>query len=83
MLVKDEVEAATILETIANNKIKELEGVDLFDLYKGENIPEGEKSLAVRVRYRSYEKTLTDEEINGMHKKVIDNLVKKTGAVIR
>ena len=83
MLVKDEVEAATILETIANNKIKELEGVDLFDLYKGENIPAGEKSLAVRVRYRSYEKTLTDEEINGMHKKVIDNLVKKTGAVIR
>jgi phenylalanyl-tRNA synthetase beta chain len=83
MLVKDETEAAMILETIAGNKIKELEGVDLFDLYKGENIPPGEKSLAVRVRYRSYEKTLTDEEINSMHKKVIDNLVKKTGAVIR
>jgi phenylalanyl-tRNA synthetase beta chain len=83
MLVKDETEAATVLETIASTKIKELEGVELFDLYKGANIPLGEKSLAVRVRYRSYEKTLTDDEINGMHKRVIDNLVKKLGVQIR
>jgi phenylalanyl-tRNA synthetase beta chain len=83
MLVKDEIEAATILETITNNKIKELEGVELFDLYTGENIPQGEKSIAVRVRYRSYEKTLTDEEIIRIHNKVIDNLVQITGAVIR
>jgi phenylalanyl-tRNA synthetase beta chain len=83
MLVKDDTEASTILEAIRGNKIKELEGVELFDLYKGENIPEGEKSIAVRVRYRSYEKTLTDDEINLMHKKVTESLVKKTGAVIR
>ncbi len=83
MLVKDETEAVTILETVACTKIKELDGVELFDLYKGANIPAGEKSLAVRVRYRSYEKTLTDDEINAMHNRVVDNLVKKLGVVIR
>ena len=83
MLVKDETEAATVLETVAGTKIRELEGVELFDLYKGANIPPGEKSLAVRVRYRSYEKTLTDDEINAMHKRVIDNLVNKLGVQIR
>ncbi len=83
MLVKEETDASTVLDTISNIKIKELEGVELFDLYKGSNIPVGEKSLAVRVRYRSYEKTLTEEEINSMHQKVIDNLVKKLGVSIR
>jgi phenylalanyl-tRNA synthetase beta chain len=83
ILVKEEIEASKVLETITNTKIKELEGVELFDLYKGPNIPEGEKSLAVRVRYRSYEKTLADDEISFMHQKVIDNLVKKLDVNIR
>ncbi len=83
MLVKDETEATTVLETIGATKIPELEGVELFDLYKGSGIPAGEKSLAVRVRYRSYEKTLTDDEINAAHKRVVDNLVKKLGVQIR
>jgi phenylalanyl-tRNA synthetase beta chain len=83
MLLKEETEASAVLETITNTKIRELEGVELFDVYKGSNIPAGEKSLAVRVRYRSYEKTLTEEEISSMHQKVIDNLVKKLGVSIR
>ncbi len=83
MLVKEETEASAVLETISGTKVRELDGVELFDLYKGPNIPDGDKSLAVRVRYRSYDKTLADEEINAMHQKVIDNLVKKLGAVIR
>ena len=83
MLVKDDMDAETVLETIRQTKIRELKGVELFDLYKGANIPEGEKSLAVRVRYLSYEKTLADDEINAMHRKVIDNLTKKLGVTIR
>jgi phenylalanyl-tRNA synthetase beta chain len=83
MLVKDDMDAETVLETIRQTKIRELKGAELFDLYKGANIPEGEKSLAVRVRYLSYEKTLADDEINAMHRKVIDNLTKKLGVTIR
>jgi phenylalanyl-tRNA synthetase beta chain len=83
MLVKEETAASTVLETITNTKLRELDGVELFDLYKGTNVPHGEKSLAVRVRYRSYEKTLTDDEISAMHNKVIDNLVKKLDVSIR
>jgi phenylalanyl-tRNA synthetase beta chain len=83
MLVKDDMDADTVLETIRQTKIRELKGVELFDLYKGASIPEGEKSLAVRVRYLSYEKTLADDEINAMHRKVIDNLTKKLGVTIR
>jgi phenylalanyl-tRNA synthetase beta chain len=83
MLVNDELEAATIMETIRNSKVKEMEDVDLFDLYKGANIAAGHKSLAFRIRYRSYERTLTDDEVSSMHQRVIENVLKKLNVTIR
>ncbi len=41
-----------------------LEGVELFDLYRGKGIPEGEKSLAFTISFRSHQRTLTDKEVN-------------------
>jgi phenylalanyl-tRNA synthetase beta chain len=83
MVVNDETEAGTVLETIKNTKLKEMEGIELFDQYKGANIPSGQKSLAFRIRYRSYEKTLTDDEVNIMHQRVIENLRNKLNVIIR
>jgi phenylalanyl-tRNA synthetase beta chain len=60
-----------------------VEEVRIFDLYKGANIPSGQKSIAARVRYRSAEKTLTDDEVNGLHQRVIDHLVKKLNITTR
>jgi phenylalanyl-tRNA synthetase beta chain len=83
ILVSDETEAGAILEAIKSTRLKEMEGVELFDQYKGTNIPSGQKSLAFRIRYRSYEKTLTDDEVNIMHKRVIENLRNKLNVIIR
>lgn len=83
MLVDADTPAATVIETIRTQKVKEMEGVELFDLYTGQGIPEGKKSIAVRIRYRSPERTLTDEEVTPLHNRIVDNLVKKLAITIR
>jgi phenylalanyl-tRNA synthetase beta chain len=83
MLVGDDIETGLILDIIKGNKIKQIENVELFDLYKGKGIPEGHKSIAVRVRYRSPERTLTDEEVNRLQEQVVQNLLKKINVTIR
>lgn len=83
MLIGEEIETGTILDCIRGNRIKEMENVELFDLYTGEGIPVGQKSIAVRIRYRSQERTLTDEEVNRLHQRVLDNLLKNVNVAIR
>ena len=41
-----------------------LEGLELFDVYRGEGIPEGTRSLAFRLRFRAPERTLKDKEVD-------------------
>lgn len=83
LLVADETPAAAILATVRNLKISEIESAVVFDLYKGASIPSGQKSLAVRIRYRSHERTLTDEQVSGFHQRVVNSLLKELGATIR
>jgi len=64
-------------------KAAELEGVEIFDVYTVGNIPQGEKSIAVRVRYGSRERTLTDDEVTRLHQRVIDALQKKLNVSFR
>jgi len=60
-----------------------VESVTLFDVYKGEQVPAGKKSLAYSIRYRSQEKTLTEEEVDEIHRKVLSELEKSFGATLR
>lgn len=60
-----------------------VEKTALFDVYKGPNIPEGKKSVAFSIWYRSYEKTLTDEEVNEVHARIVKALEEKLGAKLR
>jgi phenylalanyl-tRNA synthetase beta chain len=55
----------------------------LFDLYRGKGVPDGKKSLAVRVRYRSIDRTLTDEDIQKAHDRIVRALVDRLGAELR
>ncbi|HEY6837407.1 MAG TPA: phenylalanine--tRNA ligase subunit beta, partial [Geobacteraceae bacterium] len=59
MLVADEIQAETVLQCVRSLKAQEMGNVEIFDLYKGEHVPAGQKSIAIRVRYRSAERTLT------------------------
>jgi phenylalanyl-tRNA synthetase beta chain len=83
LLVNEETETGDVLDCIKSSKIKEMDSVELFDLYVGPNIPSGHRSIAIRIRYRSHERTLTDDEVNNMHQRVMDNLLKKINVSIR
>ncbi len=78
----------TLLSQEIINQIKEaggslVEEVVLFDVYTGKQIQSGMKSLAYSIRYRSPEKTLTDEEVEEIHQKVISQLERNFGAALR
>jgi len=83
MLLPVETPAADILACVEAVKAPELEGVELFDLYTGGNIAQGQKSIAVRVRYGSRERTLTDDEVTRLHQRVMDALQKKLNVSFR
>jgi phenylalanyl-tRNA synthetase beta chain len=83
MLAPDALLVEKIIGCVNSVKAKEIESVLIFDLYRGKGIPEGYKSVAIRIRYRSYERTLTDDEISVLHKKVTDGLVGKLQVTLR
>lgn len=60
-----------------------LESVSLFDEYRGENVPTGQRSLAFRLIYRAGDRTLTDDEVEPIHQKVRDTLQEKFQADLR
>ena len=57
-----------------------IEHVEVFDQYVGAPIPNGKKSLAYRVSYRADDRTLTDSEVNELHRMLVDRLGKTFGA---
>ncbi len=83
MLAPDNLSAEQIIECARGIKAKEIEQVEIFDLYRGAGIPEGFRSIAIRVRYRSFERTLTDDEIGEIHAKIVYSLVNKLKVSIR
>jgi phenylalanyl-tRNA synthetase beta chain len=60
-----------------------LKEVHIFDLYEGERLEEGKKSLAFSLKYIDPERTLTDEDVTKAHQQVLHALEEKTGAVLR
>ena len=67
MLVKDAVTHDDIVRIIRKAAPAELERVELFDVFRGKGIPEGCRSVAYSLTFRSSSRTLTDEETNGYH----------------
>lgn len=83
MLIADETPADAVIACVKSVKAAEIEDVEIFDLYKGSNIPEGQKSIAIRVRYGSRDRTLSDDDVTPVHQRVIDMLKNKVNIVIR
>jgi len=57
--------------------------VKIFDVYSGEQVPTGKKSLAYRIVFQSPTHTLTDEEVDKVQQKILDRLSKELGATLR
>ena len=62
---------------------KLLQQVEVFDEYKGKNVPEGQRSLAFNLVYQASDRTLTDKDVDPVHQKVRDTLVKKFDVTLR
>ena len=60
-----------------------LKEVQVFDLYEGDKMEEGKKSIAYSLKYFDPEQTLTDEMITKSHDKVLEAVKEKAGAVLR
>ncbi len=74
LIVDESLEAEKVAEAIWDVHQPFIDEVDLFDVYQGVPIPEGRKGIAYRIRYQASDRTLTDEEVNRYHEKVISRL---------
>ena len=74
MLVPETVTHEAVLQSVKQAKAANLEMVELFDVFRGKNVPEGQKSLAYAFTYRAADKTLTDADVNSAHEKVLETL---------
>jgi phenylalanyl-tRNA synthetase beta chain len=83
MLVPETTTHEEVLRTIKQAKPANLESVELFDVFRGKNVPEGQKSLAYAFTYRGTDKTLTDTEINAAHARVLEALKSQLKASLR
>ena len=83
ILVDDEVLAGDIEEIIRKTGSSLVESVTLFDIYKGKQTGEGNKSMAYAIVYRDSKKSLKDEDVNKVHDKILKALESKLGAQLR
>ncbi len=82
-VVPDEVPAAEVENAIMREAGQLLSSVTLFDVYTGQGVPAGSRSLAYSLVYRSAERTLTDEEVDELHLRVRTEVSAKLGLVVR
>ena len=82
-LVDTTVAADAVLRAAKGAERTLIAGVTLFDVYEGDKVPVGKKSLAIEVIFQPRERTLTDAEIEAACQKVIAAVAKSTGAALR
>jgi phenylalanyl-tRNA synthetase beta chain len=82
VVVGDSVPAAEVRAAVLEGGGELLGSAEVFDLYRGEQVGEGRKSLALRLTFRSPDRTLTDEEV-AERRKAIEAAVEKIGGSIR
>jgi len=83
MLIADEVPVSEIEAIFTKNRGNILESFSLFDVYKGEQIESGKKSVAYSLTFRAADRTLTDDEVSAVMAKILDDLKNKLNADLR
>jgi len=82
-LVPDEVAADAVLRAARGAERNLIASVSLFDVYEGDTLPPGQKSVGVEVVLQPRERTLTDAEIEAASAKVVAAVGKATGGTLR
>jgi phenylalanyl-tRNA synthetase beta chain len=83
MLLPEQTTHDAVIAAAKKGNVPNLEKVELFDVFRGSNIPAGQKSVAYAFTYRSPERTLTDAEVNAAHERVVAHLKTTLQATIR
>ena len=77
------VKAGDLVRAAQNVDKKLITGVTVFDVYEGKGIDPGKKSIAIAVTIQPRDKTMTDEEIEALAGKIVGEVSKRTGGVLR
>ena len=83
LIVDDKIAAGDLLDSLWEANSGLIAEIKIFDLYRGKPIPSGAKSLAFRIKYQRDDRTLTDAEVNEFHRKMIELLANRHGAILR
>ena len=83
LLVDEHVEYADIEKILAEMNIDQLVDFMIFDVYSGDELDSGQKSLALGLIFQDFSRTLEEQEINGYVEKIMAGLASGTGAVLR
>ncbi len=75
LIIETDIEALNILKSVEQFNEPLVENLHLFDVFEGDPIPPGKKSISFRITYRSSTETLEDESINQIHKTITNRLV--------
>jgi phenylalanyl-tRNA synthetase beta chain len=83
LVIDEDISGQRIWDVMHRFKNKFIEEIVIFDYYKGSSIPAGKKSLGYRIKYQSYDHTLTDREVNRWHEELVQVLGRELGAELR
>ncbi|MDO9108962.1 MAG: phenylalanine--tRNA ligase subunit beta, partial [Coriobacteriia bacterium] len=83
LVVDESMAAGRVEQAIVSAGGKLLEGATLFDAYRGAGVAEGKKSLAFSLRYRAANRTLTDDEVQPQHERLLRKVAGAVGAELR
>ena len=83
LLVKRSVAFSDVKKQISQENYELLKKVDFVDVYEGKGMADDERSLTVRLEYRSDQKTLLDEEVEQIHRMILQSLEENLGAKLR
>ena len=77
LLIEESVEVGAMLAEARKWSKKGLEKVEVFDVFRGGKLPEAKKSVALGMTWRAPDRTLTDDDVNALHEKLVASLVEK------
>jgi phenylalanyl-tRNA synthetase beta chain len=82
-VVSKETQAGAILKAAQSADRKLITTTNVFDIFEGPSIGEGKKSVAIEVTIQPQDKTLAEDELDALSKRIVEGVVKATGAVLR
>jgi phenylalanyl-tRNA synthetase beta chain len=82
-LVASEVSAETLVRSVRGAEKSLIAAATVFDVYEGDKVEKGKKSIAVTITLQAADRTLTEAEIDSVSQKIVAQVTKQTGAVLR